>query len=66
VKRLRLFLWGLVAVAVGLFALFAFRLRQPKDDFVHSAMVGQPMPQFALPAIAPDRPGLSSADFAHG
>ena len=29
-------------------------------------MVGEPIPAFDLPAIVPDRPGLSSADLADG
>ncbi|MEO6153963.1 MAG: redoxin family protein [Croceibacterium sp.] len=65
-RRLRLFLWGLVAVVAGLLGLFAFMLHQPKDEFVHSAMIGRAIPRFALPAIVPDRPGLSSNDLADG
>jgi cytochrome c biogenesis protein CcmG/thiol:disulfide interchange protein DsbE len=29
-------------------------------------MIGQPVPQFALPAAVPERPGLSSTDLADG
>lgn len=65
-KMFRLFLWGLVAVAVGLYGLFAYQLSQPKDEFVESAMIGQPIPAFDLPAAVADRPGLSSADLADG
>ncbi len=65
-KRLRIFLWGLVGLALFLFGLFAYQLTQPKDEFVESAMIGQPIPAFDLrPAIA-ERPGLSSADLADG
>jgi cytochrome c biogenesis protein CcmG/thiol:disulfide interchange protein DsbE len=64
--RIRAFLWILVALAAGLFALFAYQLRQPKDEFVESAMIGKPIPPFALPAAAADRPGLASADLADG
>ena len=64
--RMRLFLWFLVAVAGALFVLFAVQLSRPKDEFVESAMIGKPMPQFDLPAIVADRPGLSSADLADG
>jgi cytochrome c biogenesis protein CcmG/thiol:disulfide interchange protein DsbE len=66
VKRLRWFLWGLVALAAGLFALFALQLSRPKDDFVRSALIGQPIPTFNLPPIVPERPGLSNADLADG
>jgi len=65
-RPLRLFLWGLVVVAAGLLGLFAYMLKQPKDEFVHSAMIGRPVPAFALPAIVTDRPGLTSRDLADG
>ena len=64
--RMRVFLWVLVALAAGLFGLFAYQLSQPKDEFVHSAMIGQEIPAFDLPAAVPDRPGLSSANLADG
>ena len=64
--RLRIFLWGVAAVAAALFALFAFQLSRPKDDFVHSAMIGKPIPQFALKPIVDGRPGLSSTDLTDG
>jgi cytochrome c biogenesis protein CcmG/thiol:disulfide interchange protein DsbE len=66
VIRLRQVLWLLVALAAGLFVLFAVQLSRPKSDFVQSAMVGKPLPEFALPPIVPERPGLSSADFRDG
>lgn len=65
-RNLRIALWGLVAVAGSLFALFAYQLTQPKDEFVRSAMVGEQMPEFDLEPATTDRPGLSSADFATG
>jgi cytochrome c biogenesis protein CcmG/thiol:disulfide interchange protein DsbE len=65
-KGLRLFLWGLVALCLGVFGLFAYQLSQPKDEFIQSAMVGQPMPQFDLRAAVPELPGLSTADLADG
>jgi len=60
------FRWILLALAAGLFGLFAYMLTQPKDEFVESKMIGEPIPEFALPAIVADRPGLSSADLADG
>ncbi len=63
---MRVFLWVLVGLAAGLFGLFAYQLSQPKDEFVESAMLGRPIPAFDLPAAVPDRPGLSSRDFADG
>ncbi|KLE35314.1 redoxin family protein [Aurantiacibacter luteus] len=65
-RRLRIILWCMVAVAAALFALFYYQLNQPKNDFVTSAMVGQPLPQFALEPASADRPGLATADFKTG
>lgn len=65
-NRLRWFLWGTVGVAAALFALFAYQLGQPKQEFVQSAMVGKPMPAFTLPPASSSRPGLSAADLADG
>ena len=65
-KGLRIFLWAVVVVAAGLFALFWYQLSQPKDDFVQSAMVGQPLPEFDLPPLVEGVPGLTSAELADG
>ena len=65
-RRLRLFLWGLVALSLGLFGLFAYQLSQPKDDFVASRMIGKTIPSFQLPPAIEGLPGLSSADLADG
>jgi cytochrome c biogenesis protein CcmG/thiol:disulfide interchange protein DsbE len=65
-KRLRYSLWIIVGLAAALFGLFAYQLTQPKDEFVESAMVGQPMPEFDLPPAVQSRPGLSRADLADG
>ena len=64
--RMRVFLWVLVVLVVGVLGLFAYQLRQPKDEFVESTMIGQPIPAFDLPAAVADRPGLSSRDLADG
>jgi cytochrome c biogenesis protein CcmG/thiol:disulfide interchange protein DsbE len=58
--------WVLLALVAGLLGLFAYMLAQPKDEFVESAMIGEPIPAFELPPIVADRPGLSSADLADG
>lgn len=63
---LRWFLWALVALAAGLFALFAYQLSRPKDEFVESTMIGKPIPAFELPAAVAERPGLSSANLTDG
>jgi len=64
--RSRAFLWGLVVLTALVFGLFAYQLSQPKDEFVESAMIGKPIPAFALPPAVADRPGLASADLADG
>jgi cytochrome c biogenesis protein CcmG/thiol:disulfide interchange protein DsbE len=65
VKGVRWSLWVLVAFA-ALLGLFALQLSRPKNDEVESAMIGQPVPQFALPAAVEQRPGLASTDLADG
>jgi cytochrome c biogenesis protein CcmG/thiol:disulfide interchange protein DsbE len=62
----RLVLWLPLAV----FALFVltvgWRLSAGKDDKIHSRLVGQPVPAFALEPPVPGRPGLSSDDLKTG
>lgn len=62
--RSRLFLW----VPLALFAFFAgvagYMLTQEKDQFVESAMIGQPLPEFTLDPAYAGLPGASKADFA--
>lgn len=64
--RTRLWLW----VPLGLFAFFAglagYMLTQPKDQFVESTMIGQPLPDFALPAAFDGMSGAAKADFVGG
>ena len=50
-----------VIVAVVLWGLYL-----PADRTVRSAMVGKPLPAFALPGIVPGKPGLSDRDFRQG
>lgn len=53
-----------------LFALFlgvaGYQLTQPKDEFIPSAMIGEPLPHFDLPPAIDGTPGLSTADFRDG
>jgi cytochrome c biogenesis protein CcmG/thiol:disulfide interchange protein DsbE len=64
--RSRLYLW----VPLALFAFFAgvagYMLTQEKDQFVESAMIGQPLPEFTLEPAYPGLPGASKADFTGG
>jgi len=66
VIRRRLWLWlPLLAIAL-LCGLFALQLSRPKDEFVRSALIGQPLPAFSLKPAVPGGPGLASSDFADG
>lgn len=65
-KHVRWTLWIVAGVAVVLFVLFAVMLSRPKNDFIASAMIGQPVPEFALEPATADRPGLATSDFATG
>nr|WP_202390240.1 DsbE family thiol:disulfide interchange protein [Tsuneonella aeria] len=55
-----------LAVFAAFAGLAAYQLNQPKDEFVQSAMIGKPVPAFAMRAASPDRPGLTQADLADG
>ncbi len=59
-------IWVPFVAAVGLLALVGWGLYKPADRTVHSALVGQPLPKFALPPIVPGKPGLATAAFARG
>jgi cytochrome c biogenesis protein CcmG/thiol:disulfide interchange protein DsbE len=62
----RWLLWTPLLVFGLLFAIVATGLIKPADRNVRSALVGQPLPDFVLPPIAPGKPGLSSAAFRQG
>jgi cytochrome c biogenesis protein CcmG/thiol:disulfide interchange protein DsbE len=62
----RFALWAPLAIFALLFAVVASGLFRPADKVVRSAMVGKPLPDFALPAMVPGKPGLTSASFKGG
>lgn len=62
----RILLWLPIVAFLVLAAVLASGLFKPADRTVRSALIGQPLPAFALPAIVPGQPGLASADFATG
>jgi cytochrome c biogenesis protein CcmG/thiol:disulfide interchange protein DsbE len=62
----RLVLWVPLGVFVLFIALAAAYLRAPSDRQIRSQLVGQPLPQFALPAAFPGRPTVERASFAAG
>jgi cytochrome c biogenesis protein CcmG/thiol:disulfide interchange protein DsbE len=43
-----------------------WRLAEPADNSIHSTLEGKTVPSFALPAILPGKPALTSADLATG
>jgi cytochrome c biogenesis protein CcmG/thiol:disulfide interchange protein DsbE len=54
-------------VLLGLvLAALVWRLAHPEDTTVRSRLAGKPVPEFALPAAVPGKPGLASADLAKG
>jgi cytochrome c biogenesis protein CcmG/thiol:disulfide interchange protein DsbE len=65
-KRTRWALWLPLALFAGFVALVFVGLYRPASHDVVSAMVGKPLPQFALRAAVAERPGVSSGDFAAG
>lgn len=64
--NLRALLWLPVVAFVVLVAVLASGLLRPADQAVRSAMIGQPLPPFALSAIVPGKAGLASTDFGKG
>ena len=55
---------------LGMFAVFVavvlFSLMRPADRAVKSAMIGRPLPQFALAPASSAQPGLARADLVDG
>lgn len=56
-------LWLPLIVFAAFVVLVIFGLFRPADREVQSAMIGKPLPEFALEPAVAERPGLSSADF---
>uniref|UniRef100_UPI0035CA90F9 redoxin family protein n=1 Tax=uncultured Sphingomonas sp. TaxID=158754 RepID=UPI0035CA90F9 len=59
-------IWLPFGCVAALFAVIGWGLYRPADRAIHSALVGQPLPQFRLPPIIPGKPGLATAAFATG
>lgn len=49
-----------------IFGVVALGLTRPADRTVRSAMIGKPVPAFALGQIVPGKPALASTAFAQG
>jgi cytochrome c biogenesis protein CcmG/thiol:disulfide interchange protein DsbE len=63
-KRLALWL-PLIGFAL-LLPVVAIGLIRPPDRTVRSALIGKPLPDFALPPIVAGKPGVTAADFRTG
>jgi cytochrome c biogenesis protein CcmG, thiol:disulfide interchange protein DsbE len=59
-------LWLPLAVVAFLGGWFIYGLAVPKDDMVHSAMIGKKLPEFALPPATTGVAGLTSGDMMDG
>ena len=59
--------WVPLGVAlVVILGLFLWPLLRPPSRTIQSQLVGEPVPEFALPPALPGRPGLSSASLRGG
>jgi len=58
--------WIPLMLFAGFVGVAAYQLTQPKDEFVRSAMVGKPLPQFTLKPSIAEMPGVTTADFRDG
>ena len=65
-KPRRWALWLPLALFGAFVVIVLIGLLRPADREVASAMIGKPLPEFALRPAVPERPGLSRADFATG
>lgn len=59
-------LWIPLAIVAFIGGLAIYGLVVPKDDQIHSAMVGKKLPEFALPPATVGVEGLASTDLADG
>jgi cytochrome c biogenesis protein CcmG, thiol:disulfide interchange protein DsbE len=62
----RVLIWAPFVGFLLFVVIVALRFAKPDDHVVRSAMVGKPLPAFALAPIVPDKPGVRSAGFAGG
>ena len=62
----RLILWAPLAVLVLFVLTVAFGLYSPAERTIRSKLIGKPVPEFALQAVVPSHPTLSSATFRTG
>ncbi|WP_271438951.1 DsbE family thiol:disulfide interchange protein [Pontixanthobacter luteolus] len=63
-KGLRM--WVPLLLFAGFCGLAAYQLTQPKDEFIESTMIGEPVPDFNLRPAIETRPGVALADLKDG
>ena len=59
-------LWAPLLIFLAIGAVVAVGLFKPASRDVKSAMVGKPLPDFALPPIVATKPGVAAATFRGG
>lgn len=59
-------LWLPLLLFAGFLGFAVSGLLKPDDRIIESKMIGKPLPAFAQPPAASDRPGLALADLAGG
>ncbi len=62
----KLLIWLPLAMFFLFLLVFAGGLISPESKTIPSKLIGKPMPEFALTAAVPGKPGLSSAALADG
>ncbi|MDB5688729.1 MAG: periplasmic protein thiol--disulfide oxidoreductase DsbE [Sphingomonas bacterium] len=65
-QTIRLILWAPLVLFLIFAGLFASGLIRPSSSTIRSKLIGQPLPEFALPAALPGRPSVSRAAFTSG
>ncbi|MBA3897556.1 MAG: redoxin family protein [Sphingomonadaceae bacterium] len=60
----RFWLWAPLVAFLIFFGVVASGLIKPDDQLHPSKMIGKPLPQFALPAVATGHSALAKADFS--
>ncbi|MBN8500816.1 MAG: redoxin family protein [Sphingomonadales bacterium] len=65
-KRSAMVLWLPALLFSGFVAVVAYNLSNPAERVVRSALIGKPLPQFALQPAISGQPGLSRTDMADG
>jgi len=62
----RWYVWAPLGLFVFFLGLAGYQLTQPKDELIRSAMIGKPLPEFALEPAMPGVLGTSRSDFVGG